>query len=59
MQEKTNLFYTAKDVAEILHKSIATAYRVIKELNEEMKEKGYRIQNGVVSKRYFEERYYF
>ncbi len=40
MSEK-NIFYTAEDIAKILNISKPTAYRIIKCLNVELKEKGF------------------
>jgi len=56
MEEKR--FLGAKDVQEILKVSETTAYRVIKNLNDELKEKGYITIAGKISKKYFEEKVY-
>ena len=56
MEEKQ--FLTAADVAKILSTSEATAYRIIKNLNEELKKKGKIILPGKISRRYFEEKIY-
>lgn len=56
MEEK--LFLTAADVAKILRTSEATAYRIIRDLNEELKKKGKIILPGKISRRYFEEKIY-
>lgn len=56
MEEK--LFLTATDVAKILRTSEATAYRIIRDLNEELKKKGKIILPGKISRRYFEEKIY-
>lgn len=56
MEEKQ--FLTAADVAKILRTSEATAYRIIKNLNEELKKKGKIILPGKISRRYFEEKIY-
>jgi prophage antirepressor-like protein len=49
-------FFKAKDVAEILGISVPAAYKVIRKLNDELKEKGYIIISGQVNRRYFEEK---
>ena len=49
---------TAEEVAEELGISIAYAYRIIKEMNEELKAKGYHTINGKVSRLYFHENFY-
>lgn len=56
MEEKQ--FLTAVDVAKILRTSEATAYRIIRDLNEELKKKGKIILLGKISRRYFEEKIY-
>lgn len=56
MEEKQ--FLTAADVAKILRTSEVTAYRIIKNLNEELKKKGKIILPGKISRRYFEEKIY-
>ena len=53
-----SVFYTAQEVAEILGVSRTKAYKIVKELNIELREKGYIIIAGKVPKRYFEERCY-
>lgn len=56
MEEKR--FLTAADVSEYMCVSMATAYRVIKQLNDELSRKGYITISGKVSRRYFEEKVY-
>ena len=51
-QEKK--FLTATDVSDILGVSISMAYKVIKDLNTELKADGKIVIAGKVSKRYFE-----
>lgn len=51
-------FLKAKDVSMILQVSESTAYRIIKQLNNELEEKGKIIIPGKISKRYFEEKMY-
>lgn len=49
-------FYKASDVASILGVSETTAYRIIRNLNQELKQQGKIIVAGKISKRYFEEK---
>lgn len=49
-------FYKASDVATILDVSETTAYRIIKKLNQELKDQGKITVAGKVSKKYFEEK---
>ena len=51
-------FLTVEDVAEILNVSNQTAYRVIHQLNDELREKACVVIAGRVSQRYFCERLY-
>lgn len=55
---KDNLFMTADDIVEVTGMSIAYAYKLIKQLNEELEKKGYITIKGRVSPDYFEERLY-
>lgn len=50
--------YSKDDVAELLGISDSHAYRIIRELNEELKKKGYFTIAGQVSKVYLQEKYY-
>ena len=56
--EKTNTFMTVVDVMECLEVSESKAYRIIRLLNKELKEKGYRTICGKVPTKYFEEKFY-
>ena len=52
------IYYTADDVAEMLGVSMSQAYKVVKTLNNELKEKNVIIQAGRVPKVFFHEKYY-
>lgn len=54
MEEKT--FLTVDEVAEILSVSKSKAYEIVRQLNKEMKAKGFIIVAARVSKTYFNER---
>ena len=56
--EKTNTFMTVVDVMECLEVSESKAYRIIRLLNKELKDKGYIVIPGRVSRQYFNERFY-
>ncbi len=51
-------FLFVDDIMEILHVSKSHAYKVIKELNDELKAKGYYTNAGRVPRAYFNERNY-
>ena len=61
-----SVFYSAQEVAEILGVSRTKilgvsrtkAYKIVKELNLELKAKGFIVIAGKIPKRYFEERCY-
>lgn len=48
----------AKEVAEILGTSKSHAYKVVQQLNDELKNQGYIVIAGKVSRVYFEEKIY-
>ena len=50
-------FLYVADIMELFGCSKSRAYRVIAELNRELKNKGFLYVRGRVSRRYFEERY--
>ena len=50
--------YTAKDISEICGISESKSYQVIRQLNEELKEKDFLTFAGKVSAAYFNERMY-
>lgn len=49
-------FMTAAEVAEIMGYSIGQGYKVIRELNAELKAQGYIIRTGMIPRKYFYER---
>lgn len=53
-----NQFICADEVAKELAVSKPFAYKLIKRLNDELKEKGYVTISGRVNRKYFEERLY-
>ena len=52
------MFLTANEIREILGVSQSYAYSVIKELNKELKEKGFYVIRGKVDRKYFFEHFY-
>lgn len=52
------LFVTADDVAGMMGVSKSRAYRIIRELNKELSEKGYVTVAGRTSRKFFEEKVY-
>ena len=54
---KKKYFYNRKDIMEILEVPEKRAKKIIDNLNEELKEKGFLIYDKVVNVKYFNERY--
>ncbi|MBP3241284.1 MAG: hypothetical protein J6M92_12180 [Oribacterium sp.] len=57
VKEETRMM-NAEDVRKALGVSQSKAYKIIKQLNKEMKEKGFHTICGRVSKKYFSESFY-
>lgn len=55
---KKELFVRAEEVAGELGISKPYAYKLVREMNEELKQKGFFTIPGRVSRRYFEEKFY-
>ena len=58
MENVKKMYVTAEEAAEMLGVSTGYAYKIIRGLNEELKEKGYRTICGKVPTKYFEEKFY-
>ena len=52
------MYVSAEEAMKILKGSRGYAYRVIRELNEELETKGYRVIKGRVPRKYFQEKFY-
>ena len=53
-----NYLYQQKEVAKELEVSDSYAYRLIRQLNAELEQKGFVVVKGKISRKYFEERVY-
>lgn len=53
-----NIFITTQELAEMLGISKPYAYKLIKQMNNELCDKGFITISGKVSRRYFEEKFY-
>ena len=53
-----NRLIHASEVAEELGVSVPYAYKIVRQLNEELQKKGYLTVSGKVSRKYFHERFY-
>mgnify|MGYP002305890989 CR=1 FL=1 len=58
MENMMKMYVTADEAAQILGVSRGYAYKIIRGLNNELKEKGYRVISGKVPTKYFEEKFY-
>ena len=56
MEEKR--FLNASDISMLMDVSMSKAYKIIKELNNELRKSGYIVVSGRVSKAYFEQKVY-
>lgn len=54
----TKLYLSAKDVASLLEISEGFAYRLIREMNLELRQQSYLTISGRIPTRYFEEKWY-
>lgn len=52
------IFITAAEMAEILGISKPYAYKIIKQMNDDLEANGFITISGKVSKKYFEEKFY-
>ena len=53
-----NKFICAEEVAQELSVSKPYAYKLLRDMNDELKRKGYLVIPGRVSRKYFEEKFY-
>ena len=58
MQTTQSRYYRVDDVMAMMQVKETKAYAIIRELNNELKEKGKIVINGRVPKKYFDERIY-
>ena len=54
----SKLFISEKEVEKELEVSDSFAYRLIRQLNDELEKKGFVVVKGKISRKYFEERVY-
>ncbi len=52
-------FITAAEVAEVLSVSMSCAYKIVKDLNDELKKMGYFVVSGKVNRKFFEKKYLY
>ena len=52
------LFLTSKEVADLLNISQQQAYKIIRDMNKQLAERGFLILRGKINKKYFMEQIY-
>ena len=58
MTTEKKLYYDVEEISEMLGISVSTAYKIMREMNSELKKRGYIVIAGKIPKAYFEKRYY-
>ena len=58
MKTTTQIYITAAELSRMLGVSIGHAYKIIRQLNQELRKDGYIIIAGKVPTKYFEKRWY-
>ena len=58
IKSKNSLFITATEVSEMMGVSRAYAYRIIKQMNDELSRRGFLVIQGKTRKKYFYEKVY-
>ncbi len=58
MTEKSKIYITAPEMAEMLGISVGHAYKIIRGLNQELKKDGYIVIAGRIPRDYFKKRYF-
>lgn len=56
--DNSSMFVRANEVAADLEVSVPQAYRLIRQMNQELEEQGYMTISGRVSRKYYVERFY-
>lgn len=58
MLESEKVYYSAKDIVDMLDISKASAYKLIRQMNNELQASGYIILQGKVPRAYFNQKWY-
>lgn len=58
MQTTDKIYLNAKDISEMLGVSVGFGYKLIREMNAELRKKGYLVVAGKVPTAYFKEKWY-
>lgn len=58
MDKRKKMYITADEVSALLGVSKSFAYKIIRELNIELKKNGYHVVSGKIPVKFFEEKFY-
>ena len=58
MEKDNKIYITAAEVAESLGVSLGMAYKIIRQMNQELSKQGYIVIAGKCPRRYFEKKWY-
>ena len=58
MKTQTKIYITAAELSTMLGVSVGHAYKIIRQLNQELEKNGYIIIAGKIPTKYFEKRWY-
>ena len=58
MLKNEKVYYSAKDIVDMLDISKASAYKLIRQMNNELQSSGYIILQGKVQRAYFNQKWY-
>lgn len=58
MSKQNKIYITAAEVAESLGVSLGMAYKIIRQMNQELSKQGYIVIAGKCPRRYFEKKWY-
>ncbi|MFI3249532.1 MAG: DNA-binding protein [Eubacteriales bacterium] len=56
--EQNSQFITPHEVSQLLQISVSHSYKLVREMNEQLKAQGYMTISGRISRKYFQEKFY-
>jgi len=58
MRTENKIYITASEMASLLGVSVGLAYKIIRKMNDELKNSGYLVVSGKVPRKYFEKQWF-
>jgi len=58
MRTENKIYITASEMASLLGVSVGHAYKIIRKMNDELKNSGYLVVSGKVPRKYFEKQWF-